>query len=226
MRSVSHFMKVIISVSAVVGLLPALVSASESATNPFPAMSVVIGKHTCAKRFPDLKTRLDAAFQHFAETNTRHLSTGKWKEMEKSLGPIEEHSTTLTRDICEHYLAMLLTSEFDDMQNLVDAETARAIEAQRLLDAAEGHLSGIGIVLEEDQIAPTVRSVQPDSPGARAGVTQGDVIVEFNGQKVAVRSDLHVKVLRTPPGTTVMLTVSRKGARLKVPVTVATLGEK
>jgi serine protease Do len=36
-----------------------------------------------------------------------------------------------------------------------------------------------------------VRLVEDDSPAARAGLSEGDVIVEANGQKMASPDDLH-----------------------------------
>jgi serine protease Do len=56
-----------------------------------------------------------------------------------------------------------------------------------------------------------VSDVQPDTPGARAGLQRGDVITEVNGQPVQGENDLRLKIGTMTPGTTVTLKVNRGG---------------
>ncbi|MGH9653818.1 MAG: Do family serine endopeptidase [Bryobacteraceae bacterium] len=67
-----------------------------------------------------------------------------------------------------------------------------------------------------------VAKVEPDMPGAKAGLKPGDVIVAINGQKVQGIDDTTLKVIGHAPGTTITLDVVRDGKHIKVPVTLAT----
>ena len=65
-----------------------------------------------------------------------------------------------------------------------------------------------------------VGSVEPDSPGAKAGLQQGDVIEELNGQAVEGPNELRLKVGTMAPGTTVHLKVNRNGQTRDVGLTL------
>ena len=54
-----------------------------------------------------------------------------------------------------------------------------------------------------------VNAATPNSPAARAGLRQGDVIVGFNGEPVTDGNTLRNRVASTPPGTQVNLTIIR-----------------
>jgi serine protease Do len=56
-----------------------------------------------------------------------------------------------------------------------------------------------------------VGEISPDSPASRAGLKQGDVILELNGQPVKSANDLRLRVSESSPGTSVKLGVSRDG---------------
>jgi len=65
-----------------------------------------------------------------------------------------------------------------------------------------------------------VAYVQPDSPGERAGIEKGDVIVEFNGRNIADMHELPRLVASTPPGSTARVRLIREGREraLRVPI--------
>jgi serine protease Do len=65
-----------------------------------------------------------------------------------------------------------------------------------------------------------VAGVQPDSPAAKAGLKQGDIILKFNGEPVKDSNSLVLKVSQTPPGTTVHLEVFRDGKTLPITATL------
>ncbi len=56
-----------------------------------------------------------------------------------------------------------------------------------------------------------VSAVTPDSPGAKAGLKSGDIILAFNGQMIADAGDLPPLVAAVKPGDTATLSVWRKG---------------
>ncbi len=68
-----------------------------------------------------------------------------------------------------------------------------------------------------------VGNVDPNSPGAKAGLERGDVITELNGQPVSGPNDLRLKVGTMAPGTIVHFKVNRSGESRDVTVT---LGEQ
>ncbi len=65
-----------------------------------------------------------------------------------------------------------------------------------------------------------VAHLEEDSPAAKAGIKQGDVLLEFNGDKVEGVDQLIRMVRETPPGRQVTLAVWRNGATENVTVTV------
>jgi serine protease Do len=67
-----------------------------------------------------------------------------------------------------------------------------------------------------------VTVVTPDSPGAKAGLKQGDVILTFNGNDVSRLHDLPRLVAETAPDTSAKMKVWRDGKTTELP---ATLGE-
>jgi serine protease Do len=69
-----------------------------------------------------------------------------------------------------------------------------------------------------------VTQVEPNSPGAKAGLRVGDVITKVDGREVADAGQLQVQVGQQQPGTTLHLDVIRDGKSITVPVTVEELG--
>lgn len=67
-----------------------------------------------------------------------------------------------------------------------------------------------------------VADVTPNSPGAKAGLKQGDVITAIDGKKVEGSDDLTMDVISHEPGSTVSLDVIRDGKPTTVKVTLGT----
>jgi serine protease Do len=68
-----------------------------------------------------------------------------------------------------------------------------------------------------------VNSVDKDGPALKAGVEPGDVIVRFDGKAIERSSDLPRIVGSTKPGSTVNMTVYRRGGQRDLKVTVVEL---
>jgi serine protease Do len=65
-----------------------------------------------------------------------------------------------------------------------------------------------------------VAQVTPDAPASRAGLKNGDVINELNGQKIVNGSALQVAVSEDTPGTEIALGIIRNGAPQTIHVKV------
>ena len=65
--------------------------------------------------------------------------------------------------------------------------------------------------LKEDYGAEITR-VEESSPAEKAGLKPGDVVLEYNGQRVEGMEQFGRMVRETPPGREVKLTISRNGA--------------
>ncbi len=65
-----------------------------------------------------------------------------------------------------------------------------------------------------------VSEVSDGSPAAKAGLRQGDVLLTYNGSKLANVADLRNKVAMTTPGTRVSMELIRDGRKQKVEVTI------
>jgi len=71
-----------------------------------------------------------------------------------------------------------------------------------------------------------VTEVEPDSPGAKAGLKIGDVITQVDGKKVNDAGELQVMISGKKPGTKTELTVLRDGKDMTVPVTLEAMGNR
>ncbi len=72
-----------------------------------------------------------------------------------------------------------------------------------------------------DNSGALVTSVASDSPAMKAGVRPGDVITEYNGQKIGRVEDLPRAVANTAVRATASLTVVREGKPLKLTAMIA-----
>ncbi|EDM30942.1 Putative trypsin-like serine protease [Roseovarius sp. TM1035] len=68
-----------------------------------------------------------------------------------------------------------------------------------------------------------IENVTPDSPAAKAGLMQGDIILSFNETAIAELRDLTRAVAATDPEAVVPVTVLHKGTEKTLDVTIGTL---
>ena len=68
-----------------------------------------------------------------------------------------------------------------------------------------------------------VKYVQERSPAAQAGLRRGDLIVEYQGEKVLDETKLRLAVSNTEPGANVLFGVIRRGQLIDVPVVLGQL---
>jgi serine protease Do len=69
-----------------------------------------------------------------------------------------------------------------------------------------------------------VSDVQPDAPGAKAGLKTGDVITQIDGKPVTDAGQLQMTVGQKRPGETIHLQVIRDSKPIEVAVTLEALG--
>jgi len=81
-------------------------------------------------------------------------------------------------------------------------------------DVDQGRMKALNL---REERGVEITSVDPESPAGKAGLQVGDVILEYNGQRVESSASFIRLVRETPAGREVKLTLSRGGQ----PVTVA-----
>jgi serine protease Do len=107
-----------------------------------------------------------------------------------------------------------------------------AHKVDRRVRIAFGGGSHLGIRLEDvdkedvarlklpEEKGALVKQVDDDSPAAKAGIQEGDVIVRYHGESVLGAAQLARLVRETPAGRTVPIEVVRNGAPQKLSATI------
>ena len=65
-------------------------------------------------------------------------------------------------------------------------------------------------------------AVVADSPAAKAGLQEGDIIVSLNDTKIDGEHPLDALLVQFAPGETIQLTVLRNGSSIQLSVTLGT----
>ena len=82
----------------------------------------------------------------------------------------------------------------------------------QLRERQEGRYYGLGITIRVIDRAITVMNLVEGSPAYRTGIRRGDVIARIAGENaIGITSDEAVKQLRGPKGSTVVVSIRRRG---------------
>ena len=68
-----------------------------------------------------------------------------------------------------------------------------------------------------------IADVSEDSPAAKAGLRQGDIVVAYRGEPVSDVGNFRNRVALTPPGSSQVLTIVRDGKRQNISISIGTL---
>lgn len=82
----------------------------------------------------------------------------------------------------------------------------------------------LGVTLDDaagSDRGAVVRKVSPDTPAAKAGLKEGDLVTRFDGEAVRSAAQLARLVRETPAGRSVAIEVTRVGARQTLQATLA-----
>ena len=117
--------------------------------------------------------------------------------------------------LIRHALAGML-QELDPYSQFMDERSY-----EDLKDDTSGHFGGIGIVISMKSGLLTVVSPMEDTPGFRAGILSGDIIVEVAGEETREMSlSEAVKLMRGEPGTDVLIKTVRPSTHETQEITI------
>jgi serine protease Do len=109
----------------------------------------------------------------------------------------------------------------DEMQSLIkDGHVTRGYLGVMIQDLTPALAKEFKL---KDATGALIGDVTPKGPAEKAGLKSGDLLVEFNGKKVADSRHLKLEVARTQPGQTVPVKILRDGTSKTLEVTVKTL---
>ncbi len=115
---------------------------------------------------------------------------------------------------------------------LISIAAGQAPPAPRSMKPVATGSSYVGVMVQEvdsdrakalklhEEAGVEITRVEPDSPAEKAGLNQGDVIVQYNGQHVEGMEQFSRLVRETPPGREVKVDLVRGGAPQTVIVKV------
>jgi serine protease Do len=111
----------------------------------------------------------------------------------------------------------VLTQDRPVEERTQEQDSYRAGRHVMMLD---GRGSSIGVrIAEADTQGVRIEDVDEGSPAEKAGVRAGDVVVEFDGERVRSARQFARLVQETPDGRTVKATVVRDGSRQTLDIT-------
>jgi serine protease Do len=116
--------------------------------------------------------------------------------------------------------AVPIKSVRDILPQLEAGKVVRGRIGVQVRDVPRDALAEFGL---KERKGALVSIVEPNGPGAKAGLEPGDVILEFNGKPVTGRNALVQIVMATKPGASVPMRIVRDKAEKSLSVTVEEL---
>ena len=101
-------------------------------------------------------------------------------------------------------------------------ETRRGWIGVRIQEVTDEIAESLGM---ERAMGALIAGVMEDGPAAKAGLTPGDVVLEFNGEEVGAMRQLPRVVADVAPGETVEIVVLRDGERTTLQIEIGLLEE-
>ncbi len=109
-----------------------------------------------------------------------------------------------------------ILSSLDPHSSYLNEESLKDLQVQ-----TKGEFGGLGIEITTEMSVIKVVAAIEDTPAFKAGVKGGDYIVKVNGKTVVgMAIDEVVKKLRGRPGTSVGVTILRKGEKAPIEKTI------
>lgn len=108
-------------------------------------------------------------------------------------------------------LAVLVAAVLLAVQTRAAAQNPNRFAIQGDVLSLVGPGSSIGITVRDSDSGVVVQSVRTETPASRAGVKEGDIVTEFDGERARSAAQLTRLVRETAPGRTVKMTVLRNG---------------
>ncbi|MEB3168792.1 MAG: S41 family peptidase [Synechococcaceae cyanobacterium] len=151
-------------------------------------------------------------FRDYLDTSGKY-NTDKWRQLRRDL---LAKSYGSPKDAYEAIRGMLGSLD-DPYTRFLDPREFKEMQID-----TSGELSGVGIQLSVDKETKELVVVSPieGSPASRAGVQPRDAIVAIDGTSTTgMTTEDAVKLIRGKAGTTVNLSLRRKGQVLELPLT-------
>ncbi|MFM8276058.1 MAG: S41 family peptidase, partial [Cyanobium sp.] len=151
-------------------------------------------------------------FRDYLDTSGKY-NTDKWRQLRRDL---LAKSYGSPKDAYEAIRGMLGSLD-DPYTRFLDPREFKEMQID-----TSGELSGVGIQLSVDKETKELVVVSPieGSPASRAGVQPRDAIVAIDGKSTkGMTTEDAVKLIRGKAGTTVNLSLRRKGQVLELPLT-------
>jgi putative serine protease PepD len=104
----------------------------------------------------------------------------------------------------------------------IPIDTAKRI-ADEIIATGSAQTPGIGVSIENGSGGARVVDVSAGGPADDAGLQEGDIITEVNGEPVADTTELIVAIRDNAVGDTVTLTIQRSGSQQQVEITLGAL---
>lgn len=113
--------------------------------------------------------------------------------------------------------AVIIGGEGDD-EGLLSGASGRAYLGVDIEDVSGDRVAALKL---KEERGVEIKVVDQDAPAGKAGLKVGDVILEFNGQRVESSLTLRRMIHETPPGRAVKLGISRDGQPMTITATLA-----